>query len=236
MHHHPSMAAPIAARLRLPGGGRMRAFLLALVVADIFPCCSTTTGGHGQPVFPPSSQSWGGWKPSVPPGLGFAAEGGSHRRIIGGVDAQGRYPWAVQIGKVGGQALTVCIFPTRSQPSLPCTSSHRVVVSRNRQHGLDLGLPCPLHFAPDQRGECIDRARVAVHERLVDLLMRPSLYCFLLAVLWAAHRWTLGVDGCPLRDDSRQHRIQVTIYRVLCSFTRSLTHSPVHSANGSTKP
>jgi hypothetical protein len=107
MHQHPSMDAPIAARLRLPGGGRMRAFLLALVVACIFPCCSTTTGGHGQPVFPPSSQSWGGWKPSVPPGLGFAAEGGSHRRIIGGVDAQGRYPWAVQIGKVGGQALTV---------------------------------------------------------------------------------------------------------------------------------
>jgi len=114
-HQHPSMDAPIAARLRLPGDGRMRAFLLALVLADIFPCCSTTTGGHGQPV---SSQSLAELKPSGPPGVGSAAAEGSQRRIIGGVDAQGRYPWAVQIGKVGGQALTVCIPPTPFQPSL----------------------------------------------------------------------------------------------------------------------
>jgi len=111
--------------------------------------------------------------------------------------------------------------------ALPLSPVHHLIAvrSRNLQPGLDLGLPYPLHFTPDKRDEISTSSIVhaAVHERLFDLLMRTSLGYFLLAVLRAAHRWTLGVDGSALRDDSRQHRVQVTINRSLCS----PTHSPV---------
>lgn len=89
-----------------------RAFWVVLVLAvGALPRCSTSSspGLHDATSIP-----WEVWPQEHDRNnrrIGIVEDkegGGGGRRIIGGRPAGSKYPWAVQISKVGGQALTVC--------------------------------------------------------------------------------------------------------------------------------